>query len=260
MSLLSPIRAISNSVTTVAPRLVGLLLLCLLATAGCAQDPAPQNSQQSPAPPSTAPTDATLKSQLTPLPQAPAPQHNAHPYADQDYSRGKRQWPNPFVIYTTRAGGPLNVANSPMVDQLLKDGKMYLSINDAVAMALENNLDIGIQRYNLAIADTDILRTSSGCGSPGRQRRIGARHARRHHGHDFGRRHRNLDHRIDWRRRWRHHHRCGRSRRGRGRYRFLHPGRRSPARQLRSRHYRDHVDRSVPSLRSPIPSLPVPMN
>ncbi len=39
---------------------------------------------------------------------------------------------------------------------------MYLSMNDAVALALENNLDIGIQRYNLSIADTDILRTSSG--------------------------------------------------------------------------------------------------
>jgi outer membrane protein len=39
---------------------------------------------------------------------------------------------------------------------------MYLSINDAVAMALENNLDIVLQRYNLSIADTDLLRTKSG--------------------------------------------------------------------------------------------------
>ena len=49
----------------------------------------------------------------------------------------------------------------------IKDGKMYLSINDAVAMALENNLDIGIQRYNLSIADSDILRTSSGAAALG---------------------------------------------------------------------------------------------
>ncbi len=154
MSLLSPI---SKSLTSVAPKLVTLLLICLPATA-FAQSPA----QQNPAPSSTAPTQANLGTQLTPLPQAPAPQHNAHPYSDQDYSRGKRQWPNPFVVYTARQVGPLNVANSALVDQLLKDGKMYLSISDAVAMALENNLDIGIQRYNLSIADTDILRTSSG--------------------------------------------------------------------------------------------------
>jgi outer membrane protein TolC len=135
-----------------------LPLIWLLAAISFAQNPA----QQIPGPQSTTPTDATVGTQLTPLPQAPAPQHNAHPYSDQDYSRGKRQWPNPFVVYTAREVGPLRVTNSARLDQLLKDGKMYLSINDAVAMALENNLDIGIQRYNLAIADTDILRTSSG--------------------------------------------------------------------------------------------------
>ena len=57
---------------------------------------------------------------------------------------------------------PLRAQNSAQVDQILNDGKMYLSMDDAVTLALENNLDIGIQRYNLSIADTDILRTSSG--------------------------------------------------------------------------------------------------
>ena len=33
-------------------------------------------------------------------------------------------------------------------------------LNDAIALALENNLDIGIQRYDLSIADADVLRTS----------------------------------------------------------------------------------------------------
>jgi len=155
MSLPSPI---SKPFTAIVPKLVALPLIWLLASASFAQTPAPQN----PAPQSTTPTDAAIGTQLTPLPQAPAPQHNAHPYSDQDYSRGKRQWPNPFVVYTSREVGPLRVTNTARLDQLLKDGKMYLSINDAVAMALENNLHIGIQRYNLSIADTDILRTSSG--------------------------------------------------------------------------------------------------
>ena len=47
----------------------------------------------------------------------------------------------------------------------MRDGKMYLSLNDAIAMALENNLDLTIARYNLSIADTDIMRTRAG-GSP----------------------------------------------------------------------------------------------
>ena len=44
----------------------------------------------------------------------------------------------------------------------MHEGKLYLSLDDAVALALENNLDIAIQRYNLNIADTDVLRAKSG--------------------------------------------------------------------------------------------------
>ena len=155
-----------------------LLLIGTLAISSFAQDAAPQQStapaQQSAPGSSAAPQPATAQatagaqpnatpeSTLTPLPQAPAPQRNAHPYSEQDYTRGRRQWPNPFIIYAPREIGPLRVQNSPRVDQIIRDGKMYLSMDDAVAMALENNLDIGIQRYNLSIADTDILRTSSG--------------------------------------------------------------------------------------------------
>ncbi len=140
---------VSKHVNPLPTKLVSVALFCLLATAAFAQNTAPQATTP-PGPP------------LTPLPQAPAPQNNAHPYSDQDYSRGKKQFPNPFVVYTVREVSPLNVANSGHIDHLLIDGKMYLSLNDAVAMALEDNLDIGIQRYNLSIADTDILRTSSG--------------------------------------------------------------------------------------------------
>ncbi len=45
---------------------------------------------------------------------------------------------------------------------LLKDGKIYLSLSDAIALTLENNYDIAIARYDLDIADTDILRTRTG--------------------------------------------------------------------------------------------------
>ena len=54
------------------------------------------------------------------------------------------------------------LTNTERINGLLRDGKIYLSLSDAVALALENNFDIAIQRINLDIADTDILRTRSG--------------------------------------------------------------------------------------------------
>ncbi len=54
------------------------------------------------------------------------------------------------------------LANSSRLDQLVRDGKLYLTLNDAIALALENNLDLAIARYNMPIADTDLLRTRAG--------------------------------------------------------------------------------------------------
>ncbi|HEX4426679.1 MAG TPA: TolC family protein [Terriglobales bacterium] len=54
------------------------------------------------------------------------------------------------------------LANSSRIDQLVRDGKLYLSLKDAIDLALENNLDLAIARYNIPIANTDILRTQAG--------------------------------------------------------------------------------------------------
>jgi outer membrane protein TolC len=59
------------------------------------------------------------------------------------------------------------MSNSTRTMQLMRDGKLYISIDDAVALALENNLDLGIARYNLLIADTDLLRTKAGSAPRG---------------------------------------------------------------------------------------------
>src|SRR6185312_140397 len=55
-----------------------------------------------------------------------------------------------------------NFANSLQLNDLVKNGKIYLSLSEAVLLALQNNYDIAIQRLNLDIADTDILRTRAG--------------------------------------------------------------------------------------------------
>ena len=54
------------------------------------------------------------------------------------------------------------LTNSDRLQSLVRDGKLYVSLQDAINLALENNLDLVIARYNLPIADTDILRTQAG--------------------------------------------------------------------------------------------------
>ncbi len=134
-------------------KVLALGLVALLAIGSFAQDTASQQTPKS--------TSQGVPP-LTPLPQAPAPQNNAHVYSDQNYAQPRPSFPNLYGPYMSRRVPPPNLTNSARTDQLFRDGTMYLSINDAVAMALENNLDITLQRYNLSIADTDILRTKSG--------------------------------------------------------------------------------------------------
>ena len=97
------------------------------------------------------------------LPDSPRPQR----LAVKDYSRPTSHFPNPVGPYMPHHLPPADLANTPRIEQLLRDGKLYLSMNDAVALALENNLDIAISRYNLNIADTDVLRANAGANTLG---------------------------------------------------------------------------------------------
>jgi outer membrane protein TolC len=69
---------------------------------------------------------------------------------------------NPLSAYSADQVPHLDLANSPLLGQLIRDGKLYLSLEDAIRLALENNLDLAIARYNLPIANMDILRTQAG--------------------------------------------------------------------------------------------------
>jgi outer membrane protein TolC len=80
----------------------------------------------------------------------------------QNYDKPRTHFPNPIAPYTSRHLPPPNLNNTPRIEQLMQNGKLMISIDDAVALALENNLDIGIARYNLNIADTDVLRAKAG--------------------------------------------------------------------------------------------------
>ncbi len=69
---------------------------------------------------------------------------------------------NPFAPYMPSTVPPLNLNNSPRLQSLERDGKLYISLKDAIALALENNLDLAYFRYTLVIAETDLARTKAG--------------------------------------------------------------------------------------------------
>lgn len=127
-------------------KIMAVALICIFPASIWAQDaPAAQT------PPAT--------SSSTALPQAPSSRSRSE---IMNYSKPQGYFPNPIAPYSPREVAPPDLTNSPRLDQLMREGKIYLSMDDAVALALENNLDIAIQRYNLGIADTDVMRTQSG--------------------------------------------------------------------------------------------------
>jgi outer membrane protein len=99
---------------------------------------------------------------LPAAPQSAASEQPGVPLTVEDYSKSVTLFPNPLAPYEARTVPQADLANTPRIDQLLRGGKIYLSMDDAVALALENNLDIDLARYNLNIADTDILRAQAG--------------------------------------------------------------------------------------------------
>jgi outer membrane protein len=146
---LSCLRSAKRSVFVASMVLV--LLIC-----GRAQDsqqaPAPEPKGEAPAKPTT--------SEPVPV-QGPQPQQ----FVLRDYSKPRSAFPNLVAPYRPQSVPPPNLTNTSRIEQLMQDGKIMLSMDDAVALALENNLDIGIARYNLNIADTDVLRAKSGANN-----------------------------------------------------------------------------------------------
>jgi outer membrane protein TolC len=102
---------------------------------------------------------------VEPAPQAPtpqAPQSTASTAPRVPFTELQHRSLNPFDAYRGKTVAPPIMANSNRLDSLVRDGKLYLSLRDAIDLALENNLDLVIARYNLPIAQTDLLRTAAG--------------------------------------------------------------------------------------------------
>lgn len=139
-------------------------ILLLQANMALAVEPTPSQAQPAnsqaaqPAPEAPAPANSAAASQPVPLvqqmQQAAAPQRPFH--VDLPHSH------KPFSPYMPTNVPPLDLSNSPRLYNLIRDGKLYLSLQDAIALAIENNLDLAYFRYNFPIAQIDYARTKSG--------------------------------------------------------------------------------------------------
>ena len=152
-----------TSGSRIQQQLMAVALCCLVSSSTLAQT-APSSSQQ----PQQQPPAQT--------PDAPsAQQQEQTPTIAQQNEQMQRSAPTvvPFHIEVPHSHDPirsympstvpeLNLTNSPRLEQLIRDGKVYLSLKDAIALALENNLDLAYFRYNLVIADMDLARTKAG--------------------------------------------------------------------------------------------------
>ena len=105
---------------------------------------APQNPQAAPAKPATSIEPVSLGS------------------AKYNYTRAPKPFPNLFAPYSPiKIANPV-LTNSPRIDQLIHDGKLELSMQEAVELTLENSMDIVVQRYNPWFADTGVLKAKAG--------------------------------------------------------------------------------------------------
>ncbi len=134
--------------------------MCLgMASQGFSQAPVPVN------PPGVPPSPVTGAPQpvVTALPQAlgePATPGIYRGVETAGYERPVFSW---FTRnYVPRPTKPVNWTDSSRLGRLMRAGNIYLSLRDAIALALENNLDIEYARFGLPQAEANLLRAQSG--------------------------------------------------------------------------------------------------
>ena len=116
-----------------------------------------------------APAFAQDQGQVAPPTPAAQPQAVSRTIqiSKDDYTFGKPWFPHIIAPYSPTPFSEPTLTNGPRIDQLVKDGKLTISLQDAIDLALQNNLDISIQRYTPWLAEANILRTLSGAASTG---------------------------------------------------------------------------------------------
>lgn len=104
-----------------------------------------------------------------PVQKPAATTNGAVPYTSilfsHDYSKGHRAFPNIFAPYMSDFVPQPNLTNGPTIYGLVRDGKLELSLQDAIALALENNLNIGVAEFIPWLDEANLLNAKGG-GTP----------------------------------------------------------------------------------------------
>ena len=149
-----------------APARLRALAAAMLTLATCVPSGWAQQQQPTNATPDKAAGNSTPSKDASNLPPAPTPIVTDPLYlrsSSRDFTKPAGDIFNrPWREYTPTSISKSNFENSVRLRNLVKEGKIYLSLSDAIALALENNYDIAIERYYLDIADLDILRSKAG--------------------------------------------------------------------------------------------------
>jgi outer membrane protein TolC len=124
--------------------------------------PATQAPQTNPPQPQTeVPAPAAAQAPVPPAqPAPPSPPRTLN--LAPDYSYGKRWFPTVTAPYTPLHVPALELSNSPRLNQLIENGKLMLTLENAISLALENNMDIAVQRYTPWLDQVNLLRSLSG--------------------------------------------------------------------------------------------------
>ncbi len=114
-----------------------------------------------------APGQPTAAPQAQPAAPAPILPKSLSTNLGRDFTRVNPMFPNPLGPYKRTTIPPPQFTNSPRVQQRIQNGRLVISLQDAIELALENNTDIMVQRYYPSLADLDLTRTMAGAGSRG---------------------------------------------------------------------------------------------
>lgn len=137
------------------------------------QSPPPSQQQERPELPTPQSPEQNRPNQDSNSPtQAPQPAYGSGPtnppipyslgVTKYNYQNPPKAFPTLFAPYRGIDIPEFNASNKPRVDQLIHEGKLEITLQDAVELALENNMDIAVARYQPWLADTDVLATKGG--------------------------------------------------------------------------------------------------
>ncbi len=131
---------------------------------------APAQATQAPAPSTQTPGQPQMPT--PPVYEPPTPNQGPPPSPSRalkfgpDYSKGQSWFPNIIAPYTEKHVPEPELTNTPRIDQLIQDGKLMLSLEDAISLGLENNLALAVERYVPWLDEASLLYAKSGANGP----------------------------------------------------------------------------------------------